>query len=1836
MRKLAYILICFIAVVSCSKTSQELSEERAKELFKFREHIYQITDNRISTREAITIVLQAPVTNWVAGKELSKDLINISPSVAGKVMVIDAQTVQFVPAAPLEQNTEYEVKFQLGKVKQVASNFKEFTFYIKTMEQDFLVRLDPVGSYDRNTQYIKGSISTSDLMERNDALKLVKASLDGDNLDVNIITQDKLSRLFEFKIDRIARPQNDEDVLVTWNGSPIDVKQNGSATVTLPGKSTFIVTDVRLSDKDAKYVLINFSDPLSTSTNLDGMVQIEDVSDLKYEVYGHLLKVYVNQSVTGSKKIDVFQGIQSVDGYSLKQGYSNFIAFQETKPALKLVRSGVILPSSQNLKINFQSVNLNAVDVWVYKVYKSNILQYLQTNSLNSNNNLRNVGRPVARKILRLSGTGKDVQRWNTYSVDLSKIIAPDPGAMYRVEFKYNKTYSAYPCDGADPVDKIDYTASIDDSSWDVSNDYYYDDYYDYGDDYDWRERDNPCNSSFYSDNSVSTNVLASDLGITVKKGTTNSYFIAVSNIVTTDPVQGAQVKLYNYQQQEIGNASTGSDGMARLTTKKPAFFAKVTSGKEYGYIRLDDGSSLSTSNFDISGTSLEKGLKGYIYGERDVWRPGDNIFLTFVLNDTENKLPANHPVKLELRDPNGKLVYTKTQRGGLNNFYPFDLKTDDAAPTGNWNARVEVGGATFYKSIKVETIKPNRLKVDLSFKEDIIKSGQSTSGNLQTMWLHGATAKNLKANVTAKFFTSATTFTGYDKYSFDDPSRSFETQEVEVFNGNTDDSGNASITINPKINEEAPGMLRASFLSKVFENGGDFSTNVTTKTFSPYTGYVGVQAPEGDKRNGMLVTDKDHTFNLATLDQYGKARSASNLEVNVYELSWRWWWQSESGSVSRYEAREYRDPVYSTKISTNSSGKGSFKVKIRHPEWGRYLVRIYDPSTGHATGKIIYIDWPDWAGNSREADPATASMLLFNANKTTYTVGEQAKLTVPTAAGGRLLVTIENGSQVLDAQWVETKEGTTQVAIPMKANYVPNVFAHVTYVQKHAKTQNDTPLRMYGVLPLEVENKDTHITPVIKMAGELRPESSTTIEVKEQNGKAMTYTLSVVDEGLLDITNYKTPNPWDKFFAREALGVRTWDVYDDVIGAYGGRIDAAFAIGGDASAQASKAKKANRFKPMVIHLGPFEIPAGGRKSHTITIPQYVGSVRVMVVAGNSDSEAYGSAEKTVPVKKPLMLLASLPRKLSPGETVRLPITVFAMDKKVRNVNVTLASSPYFQLVSDANQSLTFTETGDQIAYFEVKILDKTGIAKLDVRASGAGESASYATEIDVINPNIATTVSDKVILKPGETKTLAINPFGVAGTNSAALTISSLPAMDLGRRLDYVISYPHGCIEQTTSAAFPQLHLAQIIDLDQTALKKIETNVKAAITKVDRFQQPNGGLTYWPGYGSANDWGTTYAGHFMIEAEKAGYSLPVSFKSNWITYQKRAAKEWRYDRYNDLSQSYRLYTLALAGAADLSSMNRLRESNTLSNDSKLRLAAAYALVGQSKAANELVNKANIDFQTSQYDYRSYGSPQRNRAMALETFTTLKQYEKARSIMEDIARGLDSNAYYNTQATAYSLLAIGKYVQANGGKGVKASTTYNGKTTQTSTSKSIASQQLSIGTGATRVTVKNTGSNTLFVTNALTGTLPVGKEQAVQSKLRAVVNYTDKNGNTLNVFQLTQGTEIVITTTITNDTGIAMQNIACTQVLPSGWEIVNTRFTDYGASETNAQVDYTDIRDDRVNNYFNLGAHKSITLKTVMNASYLGNYYLPGVQCEAMYDGDYVVRKEGQWIEVTR
>ncbi len=1851
-----FVLLSFLvsfAMISCKDSNKKTKDN----LFKYKEYIFYTTSGVVSTAQPIKIMLAKDVPSWEANKEISKAIFKISPSIKGKLQAQNKRTLIFKPDTPFKPNTEYKVTFQLKKVLPNAK-FKKYQFSFKTKSQSFKINTTNLQSYSKGWQYLEGNLTTADIMPLETAKQLISATQKGKKLPIKWNKSDLISTNFDFTIDSIQRYDEDSDIHISWNGKKFKINNKGENTVKIIGKNNFSVASVNVLQSPELHLQINFSDPLKKQQNFNGLVNIEKAGKLKYVVNGNVLKVYPSNRIVGNVNVEVFKGIKSTDGYKLKKLYSQKVAFEQLKPEVKFVNSGVIMPNSTDLKINFKAVNLKAVDVRIIKIYENNVLQFLQSNNLNTNNKhqIRRVGRRIAKKTIILDkDKTNDNGKFKTYSIDLSKIIRTEPGAIYRIELGIKPSYSLYNCE--DSENNTNNEGDYDDY---YEDDYYYDETQNYtiaeaknleereeqywdnliysykNNFYNWQDRKNPCKDAYYlnEDRTVSQNILASNIGVIVKKGENKNYYFSVTDILTTKPVTGAKVSLYNYQQQEIGTTTTDSDGFTKFQKDKNAYFAIVQKGTSSTYIKLDDGHSLSLSKYNVSGKKIAKGLLGYIYGERGVWRPGDTLHLNFILNDKGNKLPKNHPVKMEVTDARQKLIYKQITTTYINGFYKFDVVTSDASPTGNWNAKVTVGGATFHKNLKVETIKPNRLKIQMDFPSEVLSAKKRIKGNLAVKWLHGTPAKNLKVDVKVKFSNTTTTFKNFPKYIFKDPTRSFSSEELTIFDGKLDVDGTAIISSKINLQSKAPGMLRASFFTRAFENGGDFSMDVFSKNYAPYISFVGLKSPKSRSYDSYF-TDEDITFDIATVDDKGNPIKRKGLEVEIYQIKWRWWWSSSHDDLASYNGSKYHKTYKEFKLNTDVNGKASFKINVPNNKGGRYLIRIYDPKSGHATGRTTYF-YKDWWKRQNSGNAESAKMLVFSADKDTYNVGETARITFPSGKGGRALVSIENGQEVLSQKWVETsgKETTTDLIITKEMT--PNIYVNISLLQKHAAVENDLPLRLYGIIPLLVEDPNTRLEPVIDMPKKLRPETDFTVTVSEKNGKRMTYTIAIVDEGLLDLTRFKTPNAWDDFYTRQALGVKTWDIFDDVIGAYSGSIEQIFAIGGDEEAKSKKAKKANRFKPIVMTLGPFNLGSKQQKSHTIKMPKYIGSVRTMVVAGDNNSPAYGNAQKTTPVKKPLMVLASLPRKLSPGEKVTLPVTVFAMEDKIKNAKISLKLSKGIKIIGKQTHHVRFIKPDEKMVNFELDFSDAKGIGMIEVIAQGNGEKSSYQVEIDIVNPNPVTNKAIDIVLQANETQIIDFNTFGVKGSNLGEIEFSTLPAMNFTQRMEYLIRYPHGCVEQTTSSVFPQLYLGSIFDVTAQKKQTMAANVKIAVAKLGDFQTPNGGLSYWSGQNTANDWGTSYGGHFMIEAEKKGFVLPLTFMSNWLKYQKQAARDWRSgSRYNNsLAQAYRLYTLALASHADLASMNRLRESN-LSNDAKWRLAAAYALAGQKEVAKKLTNTANMDFKPYKYDYRTYGSPDRNRAMAMETLLLLNDTQYL-DVAKSIAKRLSSNSYMNTQSTSFSLLAMSKMVDKNGGKAIKVTYKVNALNPNKVNSKyAVAQREFTVNYGTNKVTLTNLENNVVFVRLLNKGILPLGEEIAEKRNLNVSIVYKDVNGNKIDVSKLTQGTDFMASVTISSTKNEYVNDVALTEIFPSGWEIVNTRFTDYG-NVASSSANFTDIKDDRVNFYFHLNGTKSKTFNVLLNASYLGKYYLFGIQAEAMYDNDFFTRTKGQWVEVVK
>ncbi|NRA12889.1 MAG: hypothetical protein HRT57_13110, partial [Crocinitomicaceae bacterium] len=580
---------------------------------------------------------------------------------------------------------------------------------------------------------------------------------------------------------------------------------------------------------------------------------------------------------------------------------------------------------------------------------------------------------------------------------------------------------------------------------------------------------------------------------------------------------------------------------------------------------------------------------------------------------------------------------------------------------------------------------------------------------------------------------------------------------------------------------------------------------------------YVGSSIPKVSIYDNTLETGTNHKIELVTVNSKGYLKKNKKLKVKIYKVGWSWWYDGYEDLAS-FTSRSSTIFIKEVKLN-NKNGKTSFNFKVKNDDYGKYLVLVTDEKGGHQTGKLIHFDWPYWSRANR-SENEHATMLSFATNKKKYLKGENIRISFPSPSDGRALVSVESGEKVLDKFWVKTTKGETSFEFKATAAMAPNVFLHVTMIQPHNATKNDLPIRMYGVMPIEVDDPFTHLSPVITMKDKIRPESKASIKVSEKNGRKMTYTLAIVDEGLLDLTHFSTPQPWRTFYSKEALGVKTWDMYDNVIGAFSGRLDHLLSVGGDGYDDEQGGQKANRFKPMVKFLGSFVLPAGGSKNHRVDIPNYVGSVRVMVVA--RDNESYGNAHKNVAVKKPLMVLATMPRVLGTGEEFMLPVNVFAMEKHVKNVTIRIEANDIFEISGPKSKNIQFTQIGDEIIKFKLKTKQRMGIGTVKIIATSGKEVSRHEIEIDIRPSNPIIYETEEIQLEPGKSVNTSVLFDGIKGSQSATIEATTLPALSLGKRLGYLIDYPHGCVEQTTSAVFPQLYLSTLVSLKPSDKKEV------------------------------------------------------------------------------------------------------------------------------------------------------------------------------------------------------------------------------------------------------------------------------------------------------------------------------------------------------------------------------------------------------------------------------
>lgn len=1798
--------------------------------------------------------------------------ISLSPAVKGEIAWVDSRTLELKPEAPLKPKQIYEGKVALKPFyKDIPSGTGNFRFRFMVQPVDLQVNLNGLMSLsgsDDNYYQLMGEVFTSDPEENTKVEKMLGLNASAYKLKWRHSAD---GTIHYFNIDSIVRTKSSGELKIDWNGKEIGSDMRGEKTITIPAKGEFKFLESR---NDENNITFYFSDPVKQDQNLDGLILTEGAA-FNYVIDRNTIKAFSGSVLPATVTFTITPAIKNLNGLDLKEKSVVKIETGAMLPQAKIIDMGAIVPSTPYIPFTIETINLSAIDLRIRKINENNVLQFFQFNELKTNSYIEFVGEVLVEKKLNLKINSSDYKKWTRHTFDLAEMLEPEKGSIYNIEIRFRQDYYTGECQTINSEITASDVAltSIENKLWD---------YYQKNYSYDHRRRNNPCFDNYYlSQPLIHKNIISSDLGLLAKTNYSGDVFMAVTSLNKAEPVPNAQVEIYAMNQKVIAEGKSNADGVIQFKLENNyetrPFMAVVTNGKEKGYLKFIS-SPLPLGNFDVGGDYSGKDFRGFIYGDRGVWRPGDSIYITFILEDKLRQIPIDHPVLFEFYNPRGQVVHKIVKKYSVNNFYSFHLKTNLNDPTGNYLAKINAGGKEFNKVIKVETIIPNRLKLEHEASAKFASKESTNLGLLKAKWLHGAVAKSLPVEIYGQIKGNPDYFKEkFKDYSFSDPLRDYNSSSDPVFTGNLGETGAVEIPNAYKDLMMLPGPMIIDLYAKVTEPGGNFSTDRFNLNYLPYEKFVGVKTPQGEGSIGVLLTDRDHKIDFILIDKNGTLQNAE-INVELFRMQWRWWWDYYEEGRS-YQSRTYEKPEATAKLTT-VNGRADWKIKVPSENYGRYLIRACDES-GHCSGKIVYIDNSGWYSRQPEGGN---NMLIVSADKPTYNPGDEIKIDFPSGGIGKALVTVEKGDKVITYKWINTNEGKTVYSFEATPEMAPNAYVSVSLIQSHAQTANDVSLRVFGVTPVMVEDPYSRLEPVISIPPVLRPENNYRIKISEKTGRAMTYTIAMVDEGILDLTKFKTPDPWDYFYSKEALSIQTYDLFDDV--AKSEKYLRQLTVGGDGETDVAPGEgtKVQRFKPMVRFLGPFTLTKGATATHTIDIPRYVGSVRTMVIA--ADNYSYGSADTTTPVRAPIMVVATMPRVLGPGEDVDMPVSVFAMENNIKEVNVEVKVNDILVAQSALNKNLSFNQTGEQSINFPFKTKLEMGVAKVEIKATSGTEIANYDMEIEVrpSNPLIAKNKED--IIEKGETKSIDFAAFGLKNTNRGKIEISLLPPLNLGKRLEFLIQYPHGCIEQTTSAAFPQLFLTDLMELTSDEKNNIERNIKSGIEKIKLFQiSGGGGFGYWPGDDTPNEWGTNYAGHFLLEAKNKGYTMPSGLLDNWIKFQRNIASGW--ENYNsqehrDLTQAYRLYLLALSGYPETGAMNRMRNMKELSVASRWLLAGAYFLAGQRTVAENIFQKLD----TSVPEYRelgnTYGSNYRDEAIVLEMLSIMDLRDKASRNVFRLSKIMTSDYWLSTQETAYILLAMSKYGRVED-KGNFMSFEYRINNNEW---KKINQNQPVFRTNFDlekfingNVEIKNAGNSVLYANVVSLGIPLMGDETESGNGIYMNVRYFEMTGKEIDPSILKQGTDFYAEIEIANASSYysKLDEVALSAIFPSGWQIHNPRMSGPFKIKT-SRPEYLDVRDDRVYLYFDLFRHyyknyyedsdegeyyegdgeeyeegyedygynyfyynpakrvSSLIFRVALNASYSGRFYLPSFYAETMYDRSINATIPGKWVRVIK
>jgi len=1322
-----------------------------------------------------------------------------------------------------------------------------------------------------------------------------------------------------------------------------------------------------------------------------------------------------------------------------------------------------------------------------------------------------------------------------------------------------------------------------------------------------------------------------SDIGLIAKQGK-NEVTVFANSIRTAQVQPGVKIRFISTNNQVVYQVTTDQDGVARLTDMEknaPDFkVGMITArlGQDFTYLPYNQ-TQVNTSRFEVGGKRLnDLPYDAYIYGDRNLYRPGDVVHVNTIIRTPTWETVAGLPIKIKLVLPNGKEF--RSQKGKLNaeGACESTFQLPEVTVTGTYTLEVYSGNDVLLNSAKigVEEFMPDRLKVTAILNKQTFSAGDSLAASFTALNLFGPPAVDRHYEVQLSLKKKLFEAKKYPDYNFDMVTAGSVNIQNSVRQGQTNAQGQGREIFALQGYKDI-GLLDGSVYTTVFDETGRPVNRLAKFEVSTQPVFYGIKKGEEYVSTRQLLR-----LPLLAVNQQGKPVTTS-VRIQLVRFTYE-------SVIERFEGEynyksQRKENIISSKNITIPAGGTVFD--FTPVSSGDYEIRVMRPGAFNYVAQGFYAyGWGDTESTSFAVN--NEGEVDISLDKTSYEIGDEAKVLFKAPFAGKILVTVER-DKVLSYYYLKTDKKAASLTLPIKDEHLPTMY--ITATALRPIKDNQLPLTVArGFMPVTVIKKSTQLAVAITAPAVSR--SQRVQPVKVHTAPNAEVTLAVVDEGILQLKDYLTSDPHAFFYQKRALEVNAYDLYPFLFPEITGRRSSSGGDGFDLTKRINPLTS-KRVKLVSVWSGILKADNSGEATVNVKIPEFSGALRVMAVAYKNN--AFGAADKTMRVSDPVVISTAIPRFMSPQDTVLVPVTLSNTTTKSATASSVITTAGPLRVVGVASKSATLPVNSEaQIIY---KLVASTGIgqATVQVAVNALGEKFSNHTNITVRPAAPLTKLTGAGSLQ--NTAITEINPPHdfIPASLASRLILSSSPIAQFTDDITFLLQYPHGCLEQTTSKAFPLLYYTDLAKSLQQDRKTRTYNpnylVQEAITKIETMQQYNGGFTYWPGGEDTDWWTSAYATHFLLEARKAGYPVTKAVLDKALLYLQRQVKnkameEYRFYNVSRQLQSkfiaaheitYSLYVLSLAQKPDWATMNYYKaKPDLLALDARYLLASTFALAGNRESFNQIMPRSFTGESSVRALDGSFSSVVRDMALALNGLLEADRNNPQIGILaRHLSQELRSTRWYNTQERAFALIALGKMARRSQGT-LTAKVYQNGKVIS-----SFSGKDVSLGNklNNSNLSVRTTGKGTLYYFWEVEGISSSGHYPEEDNLLQVRKTFFDRNGHEIKNNTVKQNDLVLVRLALQSLDGRTVPNVAITDLLPAGFEIENPRLMTerefkWLSDQKPDRPDYTDIRDDRINLYATARPHAQYFYYQV-RAVTQGDFQLGPVGADAMYNAEY-------------